>query len=50
MKVECFKKLSDLNEEELKNCNGGIVASTELKTKLPPICLPYPLPDDEHRL
>lgn len=45
MKHECFNALLSLNEEDLKNCNGGI--ALEQKKLLPPIVYPLPVPDPD---
>jgi len=50
MNLECCKTLMVLNEDESKNCNGGMSVFTVIKVKLPPIVYPLPLPDDDHRL
>jgi hypothetical protein len=41
--------LEELNEEHLKECNGGSILADEKKL-LPPILYPVPNPDDKGRL
>jgi hypothetical protein len=50
MNLKCCKTLLVLNEEELKECNGGMVVFPELTSKLPTIVCRIPLPDGDHRL
>lgn len=50
MNLNCCKNLEALNEEESKNCNGGSVITTIIKTVLPPVIILIPIPDGDNRL
>jgi len=49
MNLKCCLNLVVLNEEELKECNGGF-AEVNKKSIIPDIIVSYPEPDGENRL